>query len=83
MEWIETPKGIQGTLTFDSQTQLAQFVVRLATISDEKQHHADMDIRYNRLYLTIFTHDKHAITQKDWNLCKSIETLIGEELTND
>ena len=83
MNWTETQKGIQGTLTFDSQTQLAKFVVRLATISDERQHHADMDVRYNRLHLTIFTHDENAVTHKDWNLCQSIEALIEEELAND
>jgi len=76
MEWNTTPTGIQGELIFENQTELATFVLQLAKISDAMQHHADLDIRYNRLQLNIFTHDENAITEKDRLLCQQIEKLI-------
>lgn len=76
MKWNITDNGIQGTLTFENQTALAAFVLELATISDRMQHHADMEIRYNQLKLTIITHDVQSITEKDHRLCREIEELL-------
>jgi len=76
MNWKETEKGLQTTLKFENQTELASFVLKLAELSDKIQHHADMDIRYNQLHLNIFTHDKDAVTEKDYALSKEIERLF-------
>ncbi|PWL32883.1 MAG: hypothetical protein DCO96_00600 [Fluviicola sp. XM-24bin1] len=75
INWNKTEQGIQTNLVFENQTELAEFVLKLAQISDAMQHHADMDIRYNKLYLNIFTYDKNAITEMDAALCKEIEKL--------
>ncbi len=77
MEWNTTPTGIQGEIVFENQTELATFVLKLAKISDTMKHHADMDIRYNRLQMNIFTHDENAVTEKDRLLCQRIEKLIN------
>jgi 4a-hydroxytetrahydrobiopterin dehydratase len=77
MEWKTTATGIQGFIEFKDQTELAEFVLKLAQLSDKMNHHADMEISYNRLSLNIFTHDKAAVTSKDENLCQEIEKLIG------
>ncbi len=78
MNWNTSDQGIQATLEFENQTELAEFVLKLARLSDAMQHHADMDIRYNKLHLNIFTHDENAITEKDETLCREIELLIGQ-----
>lgn len=77
MNWNTTTTGIKGEIAFKDQTELAAFVLRLAKVSDELQHHADMDIRYNKLYLNVFTHDKQDVTDKDRDLCKEIEKLMA------
>ena len=76
MNWNKSEQGIQATLIFEDQTTLTEFVLKLAKISDAIQHHADMDIRYNKLYLKIITHDAKAITEKDEALCREIENLL-------
>ncbi|GAB5417409.1 MAG: 4a-hydroxytetrahydrobiopterin dehydratase [Crocinitomicaceae bacterium] len=76
MEWSTTPTGIQGEIVFENQTELATFVLKLAKVSDTMQHHADLDIRYNRLKMNIFTHDENAVTEKDRLLCQQIEKLM-------
>ena len=73
MNWKKTENGYQGTLTFENQTELAEFVLELAQLSDTRQHHADMEIRHNKLHLTVFTHDQQKITEKDEALCREIE----------
>jgi len=77
MNWNKTENGYRATLTFENQTELAEFVLELAKISDKRQHHADMDIRYNKLHLTVFTHDQQKITEKDEALCREIEQFYS------
>lgn len=77
MNWNTTPTGIASKISFQDQTALATFVLKLAKLSDELQHHADMDIRYNQLHLNIFTHDKNAVTEKDWDLVNEIDKMLA------
>ena len=78
IHWDKSSSGIKASLTFENQTKLAEFVLQLARLSDEIQHHADMEIRYNRLGLNIITHDAKAVTEKDEALCREIEKLLIE-----
>lgn len=75
INWNKTDQGIQTTLAFNNQTELAEFVLQLAKLSDDMQHHADMEIRYNKLHLNIITHDAGGVTEKDEALCREIEKL--------
>lgn len=75
MQWHESDKGLQRSLEFSNQTELAEFVLQLAKVSDAMGHHADMQISYNCLNLTVITHDQRRITEKDWQLCSEIDAL--------
>jgi len=77
MNWNIQSTGIEGTITFESQTELAAFVLKLARVSDAMAHHADMTIQYNVLGIHIFTHDTQSVTEKDHMLCREIEKLLG------
>lgn len=78
-KWSTTKYGLQRSLTFRNQTELAEFVLTLAKLSDRDKHHADMKIVYNELHLTIVTHDEnHQLTEKDWALAEKIDGLILE-----
>jgi 4a-hydroxytetrahydrobiopterin dehydratase len=64
-------------LAFENQTELADFVLRIARYSDEVEHHADMDIReYRKLRLSITTHDRNALTERDIEWAKSVNEII-------
>lgn len=76
MNWEETTTGLRRLLRFESQTELAEFVLKLARLSDGLNHHADMKIRYNQLELSIFTHDKQLVTELDWNLAQEIDKML-------
>jgi 4a-hydroxytetrahydrobiopterin dehydratase len=48
------------------------FVNRLAEHAEMVDHHPDLDIRYNRLLITLTSHDAGGITQRDLRMAKSI-----------
>jgi len=75
--WEEKDNALVRELAFENQTELAEFVLRIARYSDEVEHHADMDIReYRKLRLRITTHDRNALTERDIEWAKSVNEII-------
>ncbi len=49
------------------------FVVRLSYAAEAADHHPDLDIRYDRVRVTLSTHSEGGVTAKDLDLAKAIE----------
>ena len=49
------------------------FVVRLSYEAEAADHHPDLDIRYNRVRVTLSTHSEGGVTAKDLDLARAIE----------
>jgi 4a-hydroxytetrahydrobiopterin dehydratase len=48
-----------------------RFVNRVATVAEASNHHPDMAINYNKVTLSLTTHDEGGLTKKDFKLaCK-------------
>ena len=76
MEW----KVIEGKLTnnfkFKSQTELAEFLLKVAVYADKINHHPDCKIhKAFQLEISLCTHDKNEITQLDYQLSEFISSL--------
>jgi len=78
MNWTENKDGLKSELQFTDQTELAEFVLKLSQLSDKIEHHADLDIRYNKLSLRLISHDVNAITDRDRKMAANIEKLAAE-----
>jgi len=49
------------------------FVAQIAILADVADHHPDIDIRYNRVTLSLSTHSENGITEKDFTLAAQID----------
>jgi 4a-hydroxytetrahydrobiopterin dehydratase len=58
--------------TFKDFIQAMEFVNKIATLAEAAGHHPDIDIRYNRVHLSLVSHDAGGITQRDANMAKQI-----------
>ena len=67
-EWSQLGDEIQRTYRFDDFVQAMAFVNKVADAAEARQHHPDILIRYNKVMLTLSTHDAGGITQKDFDL---------------
>jgi 4a-hydroxytetrahydrobiopterin dehydratase len=75
--WKETPEGLKATFKFSNFPEAIAFVNRLALLAEEANHHPDIDIRWNKVHLTLITHDAgHVITEKDYTLANRISSLV-------
>ena len=76
MEWNLMDGKLVKNFKFKSQTELAQFLLKVAAYADEMNHHPDCKIhKAFQLEITLFTHDKKAITDLDHQLAEKIDLL--------
>ena len=81
-EWSELNGAIQRTLQFPNFTEAMRFVNQVADAAEAMDHHPDILIRYNKVTLTLSTHDASGITDKDFDLARQIDTLGAAAQTN-
>ncbi len=74
-EWEHEKKRIERVFEFDDFTEAIDFVNAVAEIAEEQEHHPDIDVRYNKVKLTLWTHNKGGLTELDFQLAERIDTL--------
>lgn len=78
MEWIVNEGKLVNNFKFKSQTELAQFLVKVANYADEINHHPDCKIhKAFQLEITLYSHDKNEITNLDYQLAQKIDDLFN------
>lgn len=75
-EWSETGGAIQRTYAFKDFVESMAFVNRVAQAAEADQHHPDILIRWNKVTLTLSTHDAGGITQKDFDLASKCDAFL-------
>ena len=53
------------------------FVVRVGFLAERANHHPDLDVRWKRVRVALSTHDSGGITEKDFDLAREIESVVG------
>jgi 4a-hydroxytetrahydrobiopterin dehydratase len=76
MAWITRDGKLVNTFVFKSQTELAEFVLKIAQQADKMNHHPDYKIyKAFTAEITLYTYDKKAITELDHTLADFITAL--------
>jgi 4a-hydroxytetrahydrobiopterin dehydratase len=74
-EWELEKKHIERTFEFDEFSEAIDFVNSVAEVSEDEEHHPDIDIRFNKVRLVLSTHSKGGLTDLDFSLAERIDTL--------
>jgi 4a-hydroxytetrahydrobiopterin dehydratase len=76
MTWNESDGALNAVLTFADFAEAFAFMTRVGLIAQEEGHHPDMAISWNRVTITITTHDAGStVTDKDRKLAAAIDAL--------
>lgn len=76
-DWERDGDAIQKVFEFDDFDQAIRFVNDVAKLAERYDHHPDMDVRYNRVRLSLSTHSEGGLTPRDFDLAGEIEQSIG------
>ena len=79
INWETINGKLVTNLKFKSQTELVEFLLKVAHLADEMNHHPDCKIhKAFQLEISLFTHDKNEITDLDYQLAQKIENLTSK-----
>jgi len=79
-EWKQKGATISRTFQFKDFPAAIQFVNTVAEIAERAWHHPDIDIRWNKVTLTLTTHDASGLTEKDFALAQKFDRLPAAEV---
>jgi len=77
-EWSESGGKIQRTYQFEDFVRAMRFVNAVADAAEEMQHHPDILVRWNKVTLSVMTHDAGGITDKDFRLAARADGAARE-----
>ena len=73
--WSYQNGFLERQIQFSSFTKAIAFLNRVATLSEEQQHHPVLTNSYNHLLIQLNTHDVNGISEKDFTLAKAIDSI--------
>lgn len=74
-QWSRQDNTIVRTFQFKDFPAAVKFVNGVAVAAEEAWHHPDIDIRWNKVTLTLTTHDAGGLTRKDFDLARQFDQL--------
>jgi 4a-hydroxytetrahydrobiopterin dehydratase len=76
--WELEGKAIAREFEFETFLSGIAFVVTVATAAEELNHHPDIDIRYRRVRVAVWTHSAGGLTELDLSLAGRCNELAEE-----
>lgn len=76
-EWRRLTSRIRRQYVFQDFPAAIRFVNAVAKSAEKAWHHPDIDIRWNKVTLTLTTHDAGGLTEKDFDLATHCDRLFA------
>lgn len=71
--------AIQKTFLFKNFSAAWGFMSRCALAAEKQNHHPDWFNSWNRVEVTLTTHDTGTVTERDVKLAQAMERIFGAE----
>jgi 4a-hydroxytetrahydrobiopterin dehydratase len=74
-KWSVQGKELKRQFELPNFAQAMAFVNQVAALAEAKNHHPDIDIRWNKVLLSLSTHSKGGLTDADFDLAAQIDRI--------
>jgi 4a-hydroxytetrahydrobiopterin dehydratase len=74
--WVLKGKFINREFLFKDFIQAFSFMTSVAFISEKSDHHPNWTNLYNKVEITLNTHDADGLTDKDFTLSREIDQIL-------
>ncbi len=74
-KWKKRGASITRIFEYTDFAEAMKFVNNVAKAAEKAKHHPDIDIRWNKVTLTLATHSEGGLTKNDFDLAKKIDAL--------
>lgn len=78
-EWTLRADGLalEREFRFKTFSQAWAFMTRVALLAEKHDHHPEWSNVYNRVAITLTTHDAGGLSERDAKLARAIDKLLG------
>ena len=77
--WQVDGDVLRKAFRFRTFREAMAFVNRVAEIATEERHHPEITINYNRVTLSLTTHDEGGLTEKDVTFAGRVEAMLAAD----
>lgn len=77
--WTYDGAALRKEFTFKGFMAAIGFIDRLAVLAHAARHHPDLENHYNRVIVSLTTHDEGGVTEQDVALARAIESAAQLE----
>ncbi|MBW4523030.1 MAG: 4a-hydroxytetrahydrobiopterin dehydratase [Scytolyngbya sp. HA4215-MV1] len=74
--WAVEGNQLKRTFKFQDFLEAIAFINDLVEPAEASGHHPDIEISYNRVTLSLTTHDAGGLTEKDFELAKILSQFV-------
>jgi 4a-hydroxytetrahydrobiopterin dehydratase len=74
--WSVKPDAIHRGLKFKDFSEAWGFMARVALLAEKHDHHPEWSNVWNKVEITLSTHDAGGLSQRDVDLAKAIDALL-------
>ena len=74
--WLLKGKFIHREILFKDFIQAFSFMTAVAIIAEKSNHHPNWKNIYNKVDITLITHDDEGLTDKDFKLAKEMDQIL-------
>lgn len=75
--WEYSDNALHTTIEFSDFKDCFAVMTRIAFEAEKLNHHPDWSNVYNKLSITLTTHDAGGLTEKDFQLAQIIDDLVS------
>ncbi len=75
--WQAQGETITRTFQLRDFARAIDFVNAVAEMADDANHHPDIDVRFNKVTITLTTHSAGGLTRNDIELAAGIDAIAG------
>ena len=80
--WALDHEEIARTFEFSGFPEAIAFVTECAFAAERADHHPDIDIRWDKVTMTLTTHSVSALTEKDIGLAEEFDGIAARASSN-
>jgi 4a-hydroxytetrahydrobiopterin dehydratase len=77
-DWSKHAKTILRTFKFEDFLKSIAFVNQIAKKAQKLNHHPDIEIHFEKVTLTLTTHDEGGVTEKDFTLATQCDAVFAK-----
>ena len=75
--WIEKDNSLYRKFEFANFAEAFEFMTKVGAIAEEQDHHPDWSNSLNIVEISLCSHDKGTVTQRDHELANAIDELLA------